>query len=129
MKRTTCTTTRSPAYDPLSSLIGGTADLTVVENHWDDVLRVAASVGAGLVPPSVILKKIAASPRQNGLDPTVMLVAKSGFAFCSHASRLTKPAFAPSLAAPAVGESALAAGPMTSPPASTVVSPAATWMV
>jgi len=54
-------------YAPLSSLIGGAADLTVVENHWDEVLRVAASVGAGLVPPSVILKKIAASPRQNGL--------------------------------------------------------------
>jgi TnpA family transposase len=32
------------------------------------VLRLGASIGAGLVPPSVILKKIAATPRQNGLS-------------------------------------------------------------
>ena len=54
-------------YAPLSCLIAGAADLTVVENHRDEVLRVAASLGAGLVPPSVILTKIAASPRQTGL--------------------------------------------------------------
>ncbi|EFI0626781.1 transposase [Escherichia coli] len=38
------------------------------EQHWDEVLRLKASIGAGLVPPSVILKKLAASPRQNRLN-------------------------------------------------------------
>ncbi len=40
----------------------------VIEQHWDEVLRLKASIGAGLVPPSVILKKLAASPRQNRLN-------------------------------------------------------------
>ncbi|EHH2366697.1 transposase, partial [Salmonella enterica] len=31
-------------------------------------MRLKASIGAGLVPPSVILKKLAASPRQNRLN-------------------------------------------------------------
>ncbi|MGV2911065.1 Tn3 family transposase, partial [Bacillus safensis] len=33
-----------------------------------EVLRLKASIAAGLVPPSVILKKLAASPRQNRLN-------------------------------------------------------------
>ena len=56
------------AYDPLAALIGGTVNMRSIEPHWDEVLRLAASIGAGLVPPSVILKKIAATPRQNGLS-------------------------------------------------------------
>ena len=56
------------AYAPLSPLIGGTIDMGRIETHWDEVLRLTASIGAGLVPPSVILKKIAAAPRQNGLS-------------------------------------------------------------
>ena len=34
---------------------------------WVEVLRLAASIRAGVVPPSVILKKLAAFPRQNAL--------------------------------------------------------------
>ncbi|MEC5292804.1 MULTISPECIES: Tn3 family transposase [unclassified Aurantimonas] len=56
------------AYDPLDALIGGTVNMDRIEPHWDEVLRLGASIGAGLVPPSVILKKIAATPRQNGLS-------------------------------------------------------------
>lgn len=56
------------AYDPLDALIGGTINMNRIEPHWDEVLRLGASVAAGLVPPSVILKKIAATPRQNGLS-------------------------------------------------------------
>jgi TnpA family transposase len=56
------------AYDPLVALIGGTINMNRIEPHWDEVLRLGASVAAGLVPPSVILKKIAATPRQNGLS-------------------------------------------------------------
>lgn len=57
-----------PAYAPLAPLIGGTIDMGRIEPHWDEVLRLCASIGSGLVPPSVILKKIAATPRQNGLS-------------------------------------------------------------
>ncbi|CCM79892.1 hypothetical protein AS026_27725 [Rhizobium altiplani] len=42
--------------------------MNVIEQHWDEVLRLKASIGAGLVPPSVILRKLAASPRQNRLN-------------------------------------------------------------
>lgn len=42
--------------------------MDVIEQHWDDILQLKASIGAGLVPPSVILKKLAASPRQNRLN-------------------------------------------------------------
>lgn len=56
------------AYDPLDVLIGGTINMGRIEPHWDEVLRLCASVAAGLVPPSVILKKIAATRRQNGLS-------------------------------------------------------------
>jgi TnpA family transposase len=56
------------AYAPLGALIGGTVNLDRIAPHYDEVLRLSASSGAGLVPPSVILKKIAATPRQNGLS-------------------------------------------------------------
>ncbi len=42
----------------------------------------------------------AAVRAQPGVDPTVMLVAKSGLAFCFHAGRLTKAAFTTSLTLP-----------------------------
>lgn len=60
--------TPSEEYSPLDALIAGRAWMDVIEQHWDEVLRLKASIGAGLVPPSVILKKLAASPRQNRLN-------------------------------------------------------------
>ncbi|WP_163454982.1 Tn3 family transposase, partial [Escherichia coli] len=45
---------RDPAYEPLDALIAGTVNMDVVEHHWDEVLRLKASIAAGLVPPSVI---------------------------------------------------------------------------
>ena len=40
----------------------------VIKENWDEVLRIAASIRAGAVLPSVILKKIAAFPRHNALN-------------------------------------------------------------
>src|SRR5271165_7317874 len=40
----------------------------VIRDHWHEIIRLAASVKAGTVPPSVILKKLGAFPRQNQLD-------------------------------------------------------------
>ena len=48
----------SADYAPLAPLIGGTVYLAIVEENWDEMLRLWASIAAGLVPPSVILKKL-----------------------------------------------------------------------
>ncbi|QPC88959.1 Tn3 family transposase (plasmid) [Mesorhizobium sp. NBSH29] len=50
-----------------SSLIGGRIDEELIEAHWDDVLRLAASVRTGTVSASLMLKRLGAYPRQNGL--------------------------------------------------------------
>jgi TnpA family transposase len=55
-------------YGVLASMIGGAVDLRFVEENWDEVLRLAASIRVGTAPPSVILRKIAAFPRQNTLN-------------------------------------------------------------
>ena len=48
-------------------MLGGVINRTTIEENWVEVLRLAASIRAGVVPPSVILKKLAAFPRQNAL--------------------------------------------------------------
>ena len=45
----------------------GVINHAAVEDNWAEVLRVAAFIRAGTVPPSVMLKKLAAFPRQNAL--------------------------------------------------------------
>ena len=52
----------------LEPLMSGVADRVLVEESWSEVLRLAASIRVGTVPPSVILRKIAAFPRQNALN-------------------------------------------------------------
>src|SRR5208282_4536061 len=52
------------ALDPV---IGGTIDLRVIADNWDEILRLAASIKAGTVTPSAILRRLAAYPRQNAL--------------------------------------------------------------
>jgi TnpA family transposase len=37
-----------------------------LEAHWDDLLRLAASVRTGVVSASLILRRLGAYPRQNG---------------------------------------------------------------
>src|SRR5271166_2378651 len=57
-------------------MIGGAVDLGLVEENWDEVLRLAASIRAGTVPPSVILHKIAAFPRQNALSKALREIGR-----------------------------------------------------
>jgi TnpA family transposase len=40
----------------------------VIKTHWDDVVRLVASLKAGTVQPSIMLRKLAAYERQNQLD-------------------------------------------------------------
>lgn len=48
-------------------MMGGMLDADHVRAHWDDVLRLAVSVGSGHVAASDVLRRLAAYPRQNGL--------------------------------------------------------------
>ncbi len=54
-------------YPDLAPLIGGTVRTRQIETHWDDILRLASSVKTGAVTASLILGKLAAYPRRNGL--------------------------------------------------------------
>ena len=51
----------------LTSMVAGAINLKVVTAHWFELLRLALSIKTGTVTASVILRKIAAYPRQNGL--------------------------------------------------------------
>jgi TnpA family transposase len=48
-------------------VIGGTIELRIIGENWEEILRLAASIKAGTVAPSAILRRLAAYPRQNAL--------------------------------------------------------------
>ena len=54
-------------WPALSSLIGGSINRKLIEREFDDVVRLAASIHQGTVTASLILRKLSAYPRQNGL--------------------------------------------------------------
>ena len=51
----------------LVSLVAGAINLRAISDHWFELLRLATSIKTGTVTASVILHKLAAYPRQNGL--------------------------------------------------------------
>jgi TnpA family transposase len=51
----------------LEPFIAGRIDEKLITAHWDDVLRLTASVRTGTVSASLMLKRLGAYPRQNGL--------------------------------------------------------------
>ena len=54
-------------WPALAPFIAGRPDEKLVTAHWDDVLRLATSVRTGTVSASLMLKRLGAYPRQNGL--------------------------------------------------------------
>jgi TnpA family transposase len=56
------------AYGDLAPLMGRKVKVEVIREHWGEVLRLVASLRAGTVLPSAMLKKLAAYRRQNQLD-------------------------------------------------------------
>jgi TnpA family transposase len=54
-------------WPALAPFIAGRADERLITAHWDEVLRLAASVRTGTVSASLILKRLGAYPKQNGL--------------------------------------------------------------
>ena len=58
-----------PATCPkeLRGLIGGKLRQSLIALNWPDILRLGATLAAGTVAPSLILRKLAAYPRRNDL--------------------------------------------------------------
>lgn len=54
-------------YPTLARLIGGSINVPHIRAHWDDMLRLAASIKHGTVTASLMLRKLGSYPRQNGL--------------------------------------------------------------
>jgi TnpA family transposase len=55
------------AYPTLEPLIAGRLNLALIRAHWPDILRVATSIRTGTVTASLIMRQLAAYPRQNGV--------------------------------------------------------------
>jgi TnpA family transposase len=51
----------------LLPFIGGTINLKQLLAQWSEILRLACSIRFGTVTSSLILRKLAGCPRQNGL--------------------------------------------------------------
>ena len=56
------------AYKDLGPLIGRRVKADVIREHWAEILRLVASLQAGTVLPSAMLRRLAAYQRQNQLD-------------------------------------------------------------
>jgi TnpA family transposase len=54
-------------YPTLAGLIGGTVNVKIIRTHWEEILRLAASIKQGTVTASLMLRKLGSYPRQNGL--------------------------------------------------------------
>jgi TnpA family transposase len=54
-------------YPTIAGLIGGNINVKHIRTHWDDILRLAASIHQGTVTASLMLRKLGSYPRQNGL--------------------------------------------------------------
>ena len=51
----------------LAPWVAGPINMKAIQDHWPDILRLVMSIKTGTVTASVILRKLAAYPRQNGL--------------------------------------------------------------
>jgi TnpA family transposase len=54
-------------YPDLECLIGTALNTKRITAHWDEILRLATSIQQGTVTASLMLRKLGAYPRQNGL--------------------------------------------------------------
>lgn len=54
-------------WPSLEPFMAGRLDEKLIANHWNDILRLTTSVRTGVVSASLMLKRLAAYPRQNGL--------------------------------------------------------------
>jgi hypothetical protein len=55
------------AYPALEPLIAGRINVALIRAHWPEILRIAASIQTGTVTASLIMRQLAAYPRQNSI--------------------------------------------------------------
>jgi TnpA family transposase len=60
----------------LEFLVAGQINMKLIQDHWQDILRLLTSIKTGTVTASVILRKLAAYPRQNGLAQALRELGK-----------------------------------------------------
>ena len=53
--------------DQIQGMVGGKIRGGLISSNWLDILRIAATMTAGTIAPSQILRKLASYPRQNDL--------------------------------------------------------------
>ena len=67
---------RADVPKQLRPLVGGKVNADLIDRNWADILRVAATMAAGTMRPSQILRKLAAYPRQNELAAALREVGR-----------------------------------------------------
>ena len=67
---------KAALYKELAPLIGGKINTKVIATQWDEVLRLMSSIKTGTVTASLILRKLANYPRQNGLARALQEIGK-----------------------------------------------------
>jgi TnpA family transposase len=63
-------------YTALNPMIGGTLDFRGISENWNETLRGAASIKAGTVAPSALMRRLAAYPKQNALAKTLREIGR-----------------------------------------------------
>jgi hypothetical protein len=63
-------------YTALNPMIGGTLDFRGISENWNEALRGAASIKAGTVAPSALMRRLAAYPKQNALAKTLREIGR-----------------------------------------------------
>jgi TnpA family transposase len=63
----------TPALEPM---IAGRINVALIRAHWSEILRVVASIRTGTVTASLIMRQLAAHPRQNGVAAALREVGK-----------------------------------------------------
>jgi TnpA family transposase len=58
---------RPSAYPALEPMIASRINIALIRAHWSEILRVVASIRTGTVTASLIMRQLAAYPRQNGV--------------------------------------------------------------
>ena len=67
------------ASKELRGLIGGKIREKLIVENWPDILRAVATMAAGVMPPSQLLKKFASYPRQHELALALREIGRTLF--------------------------------------------------
>jgi len=65
-----------PSYGPLDPLVKGRVSTRLITAHWEEIKHVAGSIRHGTSPASVVMRKLAAYPRQNHVAQALAEVGK-----------------------------------------------------